>query len=119
VSCLGVLVYLTGEAIADLFAFIARLPAGSECVFTFGGTRGPDEPGRPSLATVAAALGEPWQSGMEFEDVVAVLGRAGLPEPTRPTVEQIRSYLGARTDGLQPPKRERIATVDVRTARSR
>lgn len=45
VSCLGVLVYLTEDAIAELFAFVARLPAQSECVFTFGGTRGPDEPG--------------------------------------------------------------------------
>lgn len=113
VSCLGVLVYLTGEAIADLFAFIARLPAGSECVFTFGGTRGPDEAGRPSLATAAAALGEPWQSSMDFEDVVAVLARAGLPEPTRPPAEQIRHYLGERTDGLQPPKRDRIASIVV------
>jgi methyltransferase (TIGR00027 family) len=115
VSCLGVLVYLTGEAIADLFAFIARLPAGSECVFTFGGTRGPDEPGRPSLATMAAALGEPWQSSMEFEDVIAVLARAGLPEPTKPTAEQMSGYLGERTDGLMQPKRDRIASVVVET----
>ncbi len=113
VSCLGVFVYLTGEAIAELFAFIARLPAGSECAFTFGGTRGPDEPGKPSLATMAAALGEPWQSSMEFEDVVAVMSRAGLPEPMRPTAEQIRGYLGERIDGLQPPKRDRICSVIV------
>src|SRR6202035_2831361 len=99
-----VLVYLTGEAIAELFAFIARLPAGSECVFTFGGARGPDEPGNPSLATVAAALGEPWQSSMEFDDVIAVLARAGLPLPVQPGDQQIAGWFGARTDGLEQPK---------------
>jgi methyltransferase (TIGR00027 family) len=113
VSCLGVLVYLTGEAIADLFAFIARLPVESECVFTFGGTRGPDEPDKPSLATMAAALGEPWQSSMEFDDVVAVLARAGLPAPEQPSPETIASYLGDRTDGLQAPRRQRLASVIV------
>ena len=113
VSCLGVLVYLTGEAIADLFAFVARLPSGSECVFTFGGTRGPDEPGNPSLATMAAALGEPWQSSMEFDDVVAVLARAGLPAPEQPSAETIANYLGNRTDGLDAPRRQRLASVVV------
>jgi methyltransferase (TIGR00027 family) len=113
VSCLGVLVYLTGEAIADLFAFVARLPAQSECVFTFGGRRRPDEPGRPSLATRAAEVGEPWQSSMELDDVIAVLARAGLPAPTLPTPAEIRSYLGQRDDGLGPPKRDRICSVIV------
>jgi methyltransferase (TIGR00027 family) len=113
VSCLGVLVYLTGEAIAELFAFVARLPAGSECVFTFGGARGPDEPGNPSLATVAAALGEPWQSSMEFDDVIAVLARAGLPTPEQPSPETIAKYLGDRADGLEAPTRQRLASVVV------
>jgi methyltransferase (TIGR00027 family) len=113
VSCLGVLVYLSGEAIAELFAFIARLPAGSECVFTFGGTHGPDELGNPSLATMAAALGEPWQSSMEFDDVIAVLARAGLPAPEQPSPETISRYLGDRTDGLQAPRRQRLASVVV------
>ena len=113
VSCLGVLVYLTDAAIAELFAFIATLPPLSECVFTFGGTRGPDEPGRPSLATRAAEVGEPWVSSMEIDDVVAVLARAGLPEPTLPTPAEIRSYLGERNDGLGPPRRDRIVSVVV------
>ncbi len=113
VSCLGVLVYLTGDAIADLFAFVARLPKGSECVFTYGGARGPDRPEQPSLATMAAALGEPWRSSMELEDVVAVLTRAGLPAPTGPTEMQLSEWLGVRTDGLERPKRERIASVVV------
>ncbi len=113
VSCLGVLVYLTGEAIAGLFAFIASLPAGSECAFTFGGARTPDEPGKTSLATIAAALGEPWRSSLEIEDVEAMLVRAGLPRPVLLSAEQASRYLGDRRDGLQPPRRDRIAAVVV------
>jgi methyltransferase (TIGR00027 family) len=111
VSCLGVLVYLTSEAIAELFAFVASLPAGSECVFTFGGTRGPEDEGRPSLASVAADLGEPWVSSMEIEDVTAMLARAGLPAPLLMSREDAAVWLGTRTDGLELPRRERVATV--------
>jgi len=114
VSCLGVLVYLTGEAIAELFAFVARLAAGSECVFTFGGTRGPEDAGKPSLATVAADLGEPWVSSMEIEDVEAVLVRAGLPKPELMSRSAAAEWLGTRTDGLELPRRDRVAGVVVR-----
>ena len=113
VSCLGVLVYLTGEAIAELFAFVARLPAGSECAFTFGGTLAPEEPGRPSLATVAADLGEPWVSRLEIGDVEAVLARAGLPKPALMSREEAIAWMGSRSDGLELPRRERVATVVV------
>ena len=113
VSCLGVLVYLTREAIAELFAFVSRLPAGSECAFTFGGTRTPEEPGRPSIATAAAELGEPWLSNMEIEDVVAVLARAGLPAPVLMSRQKAVEWLGDRSDGLELPKRERVAAVVV------
>jgi methyltransferase (TIGR00027 family) len=117
ISCLGVLVYLTGQAITDLFAFIARLPAGSECVFTFGGTKGPDHHGRPSLATMAAALGEPWRSNLELDDVRAVMARAGLPAPRLLSVDEAARYLGDRRDGLRWPKRDRIASVVVDASR--
>ncbi|MFI5233904.1 MAG: class I SAM-dependent methyltransferase [Gemmatimonadales bacterium] len=113
VSCLGVLVYLTSEAIAELFAFVARLPAGSECAFTFGGARTAEEPGRPSLATVAAELGEPWVSSMEIDDVAEVLARAGLPAPEPMSRDQAMTWLGGRNDGLELPRRERVATVVV------
>lgn len=114
VSCLGVLVYLTSEAIADLFAFVAQLPAGSECAFTFGGERVPEEPGRPSLATVAADLGEPWLSSMEIEDVESVLARAGLRAPVLMSREEATGWLGERSDGLELPRRERVAAVIVK-----
>lgn len=112
VSCLGVLVYLTGEAIAALFAFIARLPGGSECAFTYGGST-TGELGRESLAATVAALGEPWQSSLETDDVRDILARAGLPAPVLPPAEAIARYLGDRHDGLQPPKRARIASVVI------
>jgi methyltransferase (TIGR00027 family) len=113
VSCLGVLVYLTGEAIAELFAFVARLPAQSECVFTFGGARGPEEPRRPSLAAQAAEVGEPWQSSMEIEHVVALLARAGLPTPELMSRDIAAGWLGRRSDGLELPRRDRVAAVVI------
>lgn len=119
VSCLGVLVYLTSEAIAALFAFVALLPAGSECVFTFGGTKRAGEPGRPSAAEVVAELGEPWLSSMEIEDVAAVLAKAGLPAPVLMSREKAAEWLGTRSDGLELPKRERVAAVVVERALSR
>ena len=114
VSCLGVLVYLTRDAIDSLFAFIAGLPAGSECAFTFGGTHGRDEAGRPSLATMAATVGEPWRSSLELDDVADVLRKAGLPQPELPHAAQVAAWFGSRADGLLPPKRDRVASVIVR-----
>lgn len=116
VSCLGVLVYLTREAIDALFAFIAALPAGSECVFTYGGDRTGGEGGRPSLASLVARLGEPFRSGMSIEDIGVVLDRAGLPRSTQPTDAQIADWLGDRHDGLRPPRLDRISSVVVRAA---
>ncbi len=113
VSCLGVLVYLTRAAIDELFAFIARLPAGSECAFTFGGKQDEERPNETSLAAMAAHAGEPWISTMEIDDVRAMLVRAGLPGPEQPSPEQILGWLGDRTDQLRPPKRNAIASVVV------
>lgn len=58
-------------------------------------------------------MGEPWQSSMEIDDVTTVLARAGLPAPELPTPATIAGYLGDRTDGLQAPKRQRLASVVV------
>lgn len=113
VSCLGVLVYLTKEAIDGLFEWVARLPAGSECVFTFGGTTGPDRPGAARLAERVAELGEPFRTPMEFTNVVDVLAHAGLPVPVLLSREQAEAWVGKRSDGLELPRRDRVASVVV------
>ncbi len=78
-------------------------------MFTYGSARRPEGvDGRPSLATVVEALGEPFRSSMERDDVVAMLARAGLPAPAGPDPGMIRGcWLGERSDGLEPPKRDR------------
>jgi methyltransferase (TIGR00027 family) len=112
VSCLGVLVYLTHDAIVDLFRFVASLPSGSECAFTFGGvTPGAEGPGR--LAEMAARVGEPWRSSLEIDDVRTVLSGVGLQALTTLSSADAMAYLGERRDGLTAPRRERIASVVV------
>ena len=113
VSCLGVIVYLTKDAVKDLFYFIASLAPASECVFTFGGNPRQTEAGFPSLADLAAAAGEPFRSPLDVAAVGAVCAGAGLPAPIFPTAEEIKSYLGERQDWLRPPARASIASVTV------
>lgn len=113
VSCLGVLVYLTVDAVTDLFRFIASLAPPSECVFTFGGHSRPTTPGVPSLGEIVAAAGEPFRSALDIGEVKALCAEVGLPAPVVPTDAEIASYLGDRRDGLEPPARTSIASVMV------
>jgi methyltransferase (TIGR00027 family) len=112
VSCLGVLVYLTRAAVVDLFAFVASLPPGSECAFTFGGRGGPPDVSS-SLASMAARVGEPFRSPLDLDEVRAILGAAGLGDPELLTLSQAAAYLGDRRDGLSLPRRASTASVIV------
>lgn len=113
VSCLGVLVYLTMDAIRDLLRFIAALPRGSECVLTYGGHRHSKDSGTPSLADLAAAVGEPFRSPMDLPALNELCAEVGLEPPTLPTTSEIAEYLGDRQDWLRPPSRSSIASVMV------
>ncbi len=113
VSCLGVLVYLTMDAVADLFRFIASLPASSEFVFTFGGHRRPSASGEPSLTDVVARVGEPFRTPLDIGDVRELCASAGLAAPIVPTDAEVASYLGDRRDRLRAPSRNSIASVMV------
>ena len=113
VSCLGVLVYLTMDAIRDLLRLIASLSTGSECVLTFGGNHRPRDSGRQSLADMAAAVGEPFRSPMDLDALNQLCADVGLRPPTFPTAAEIAEYLGDRQDWLRPPARSSIASVMV------
>lgn len=113
VSCLGVLVYLTTDAIRDLLRLIASLRTGSECVLTYGGNSRPGESGRKSLADMAAAAGEPFRSPMDVDALNKLCADVGLQQPTFPTTTEIAKYLGDRQDWLRPPTRSSIASVLV------
>jgi methyltransferase (TIGR00027 family) len=113
VSCLGVLVYLTMDAVTDLFRFFASLAPGSECVLTIGGGARPTGSGVPSLADMAAAAGEPFRSPLDVAELDALCAAVGLPAPEFPTSGEIARYLGDRTDGIRPPNHVSIASVMV------
>ncbi len=113
VSCLGVLVYLTMDAVTDLFRFITSLAPSSEFVFTFGGHPRPMPPGIPSLAEIVAASGEPFRSALDIGEVGRLCAEVGLSAPVVPTESEIERYLGKRSDGLHPPTHNSIASVTV------
>jgi methyltransferase (TIGR00027 family) len=113
VSCLGVLVYLTMDAVTDVFRFIASLQDGSECVLTFGGWARKGDSAAASLADMAASAGEPFLSPMDADEVTALCDTTGLAQPVFPTTAEILEYLGDRRDSLRPPTRSSIASVMV------
>ena len=113
VSCLGVLVYLTMDAVRNLMRLIASLPTGSECVLTYGGNQRLSDSGRQSLADMAAAVGEPFRSPMDVNALNELCTDVGLQQPTFPTTAEIADYLGERQDWLRPPARSSIASVMV------
>lgn len=111
-SCLGVLVYLTRDAVRDLFRAVAGFPAGSELVLTYAGSVNTDDD--PTwLANRVRTLGEPWLSGFSAEELVGELREAGFHAIEFLSREAAARYVGNRTDGLEPPRRVRIASARV------
>jgi methyltransferase (TIGR00027 family) len=107
-SVLGVLVYLSEEAVDSIFHFVGSLPAGSEIAFTF------TQPGGDvRLALSVAAIGEPMRSHFEPEDVEAKLRVAGFSEVSLLSVDEIRALLGPRSDALSAPRRMSLGAAIV------
>jgi methyltransferase (TIGR00027 family) len=113
VSCLGVLVYLTGDAVEDVFRFLGSLAPSSECVLTIGGGHKPADPTVPSLGDLAAAAGEPFRSVLDPESLAELCARFGVEPPVFPGPDEVSRYLGDRRDGLRAPSRQSIASVTV------
>jgi O-methyltransferase involved in polyketide biosynthesis len=116
VACLGVLIYLSEGAADAIFAMAAKLPAGSEFVFTFSrpdaSTAGPPTPG--SATSRVAAAGEPWRSRFEPDVVVAQLRAAGFRSVSLLYAGEVTErYLRERTDGLRAPARVLIADATL------
>jgi methyltransferase (TIGR00027 family) len=112
VSCLGVIVYLTGEAVDRIFQFVLSLPPASEMVFTF--TQKSAGEGLRSSAVAAANLGEPWKTYIEPDELARKITKMGFSSLTilrREEAEQ--KYFAGRTDDLQAPMRTSIASVIV------
>ncbi len=113
VSWLGVLMYLSTNAIAAVFQVVAALPPSSEIVFTFAAPDDAD-PERAQVAARAAAQGEPWRTWIEPDDLARQLYAAGFSHVALLTpAESTERYLRDRADGLRAPRRTSIASATV------
>ncbi len=115
-SWLGVMVYLSAEAVDQVFRFAASLPPSSELVFTFAGPPTAGELLRPeiSLAGRAASHGEPWLTRVRPGELVKQLYGIGFSTVKLLTPSEIdEQYIRGRQDGLQAPRRSFIASAIV------
>ena len=105
-SWLGVVPYLTRNAVLETLAFVAAQPAGSEVVFDYG--RPPaslnwlQRLAFASLASRVAAAGEPFQTFFAPDELVAELRRLGFGHLEDSGMDEMnRRYFANRADGLR------------------
>jgi methyltransferase (TIGR00027 family) len=109
-SCLGVLVYLTRDAVDAIFALVAGFPQGSEIAFTFS----PPERAASDLADRVGSLGEPWQTHFNPEELTQLLAALGFQEIAMLNADEAeRTLFQGRSDGLHAPRRGGIAAAVV------
>jgi len=78
-SWLGVVPYLTGEAVFSTLGWIASLPGGAQVVFDYGNPAAPGAAAdREALARRVAAVGEALKSEFETGELHARLARLGF-----------------------------------------
>lgn len=123
-SWLGVVEYLTVDAIEDVLRFVAALPRGSEMTLTYA----PpiellDEPGREFreiVTAIAADSGEPFRTLLGPVEAEELLVRCGLRVADHPTHDDlVGRYFAARSDELRPYTAERIITGVVASPNER
>lgn len=107
-SWLGVVPYLTRDAIDAVFEFVAELPPPSEIAFTFA-------PGDVSvdLARRVASVGEPFVTFFEPEEVAPMLNALGFGEVEVLSPEGACAFLGERRDALALAPRIHVARAVV------
>ncbi len=110
-SCLGVLMYLTEEAVDTILQFVASMPRSSEIVFSFAN----EGDSQPSLIERnAAAVGEPWLTKFQPEELEQKLHKLGFSDIQFLTPKNIAErYIRDRRDGLMVPKRASIVSAKV------
>jgi len=107
ISWLGVMVYLSMEAIDTVFDWMITLPQGSEMVLTF--TRKKDN---SPLGDKAAEMGEPWRTFFTPEELREKLLQRGFSAVHILSPEESwRTYYAGRTDGLPAPLHASIALI--------
>jgi methyltransferase (TIGR00027 family) len=115
-SWLGVTMYLTEAAIDAVLKTVAAFGRGSEIVFTYA-RREPverDPADGPSLAELAAAMGEPWLSYFDAEELERKLRSFGFSNIyfLQATDARLR-YFANRTDDLQSPPHPSLVSAAV------
>ena len=110
-SCLGVLVYLTTEAVDAIFELVAGFPPGSEIAFTFP----PPGATRSAMAERTGQAGEPWRFEIDVEGLERKLGALGFSEVDflSPQYAGKAYFPEARADGLSAPRQTSIAAAIV------
>jgi methyltransferase (TIGR00027 family) len=105
-SMLGVVIYLTRDAVTGTMRFAGSLPAGSEIVFDFA--LPPDALGeieriaRESSAARVAAISEPWLSYFDPDTLARELRSLGFSQTTvLGTGEGNERYFRDRADGFR------------------
>jgi methyltransferase (TIGR00027 family) len=112
-SWLGVMVYVEAAAADEVFRLVASRPASSEIVFTFAPQPDPSE-GPSRLAALAGAVGEPWRTFVEPEELLRKLREWGFSEAELLTPDDAAArYFSGRTDGLPPPRHPTIGWAVV------
>lgn len=111
-SLLGVIAYLTRDAVKATLAAVASLPS-AEIVFDYPTPRSEDSP-RAELAARVARAGEPFESTFEPDEMRLKLEHLGLEIVDEVDRDEIRRrFFGLRGDG-RPANGARI--LHVRTA---
>ncbi|MGQ0620751.1 MAG: class I SAM-dependent methyltransferase [Panacagrimonas sp.] len=118
-SCLGVLIYLTTDAIQTLLRTVAAGAAGSEIVATYGVTPafldGNGKKFWDIFASVAAESGEGAQSSFAPAEMQALVEGCGLQVAEDLSRDaQHERYFAGRSDGLTPNTVERLIAAVVR-----
>jgi methyltransferase (TIGR00027 family) len=123
-SWLGVTMYLTEPAIDATLNTVLSFPRGSEIVLTFTSRVRAEElttPGYPAqtppgatLAAAVAAIGEPWITFYEPDEIERKLRHAGFSDAQllTPVLAEQR-YFAGRPDALPPPRRASIISAMV------
>jgi methyltransferase (TIGR00027 family) len=115
-SWLGVTMYLTESAIDAVLRTVAAFGRGSEIVFTYARReRAERDPADgPSLADIAAAMGEPWLSYFDADELERKLRSAGYSDVYFLTAADAGvRYFANRTDDLRSPPHPSVVSAAV------
>jgi len=117
-SWLGVVPYLTIEAIEATLRSLAKTPSGSEVVISYLIAEAlMEDLGRVCLdrfGRLAAAVGEPFKTAFTPGEAEALAQRCGLAVADHPTRDDVAArYFTGRADGLAPITFEQLLVVAV------